>query len=175
MTLGNEYGGKDDVLSRWVQMLIDEDPRQLYSRPRPRSPRPTASSPKARPAAAFTAPARRTTCGGHGRQGGRAARRRTRSASGLFFPNFDEMKKYDGVFRRENFAIVRDDLKRQGMLDQAPRFRPGHRQPQAVLLYKEEIELLLRTPGYAGFSLLDLHDYPSQGTALVGIARSVLG
>jgi len=38
----------------------------------------------------------------------------------------------------------------------------------AVLLYKEEIELLRRTPGYAGFSLLDLHDYPTQGTALVG-------
>ena len=28
--------------------------------------------------------------------------------------------------------------------------------------------MLLRTPGYAGFSLLDLHDYPTQGTALVG-------
>ena len=38
----------------------------------------------------------------------------------------------------------------------------------AVRLYKEEIEVLLRTPGYAGFSLLDLHDYPTQGTALIG-------
>ena len=37
-----------------------------------------------------------------------------------------------------------------------------------MLLYKEEIEVILRTPGYAGFSLLDLHDYPGQGTALVG-------
>jgi len=39
----------------------------------------------------------------------------------------------------------------------------------AALLYKEEIEILLRTPGHAGFSLLDLHDYPGQGTALIGL------
>ena len=38
-----------------------------------------------------------------------------------------------------------------------------------MLLYKEEIEVLLRTPEYAGFSLLDLHDYPGQGTALIGL------
>jgi hypothetical protein len=37
-----------------------------------------------------------------------------------------------------------------------------------MLLYKEEMEVLLRTAGHAGFSLLDLHDYPSQGTALIG-------
>ena len=53
------------------------------------------------------------------------------------------------------------------MLDLAPRFfRATGRQP---LLYKEEMEVLLRTPGYAGFSLLDLRDYPAQGTALVGL------
>jgi hypothetical protein len=35
--------------------------------------------------------------------------------------------------------------------------------------YKEEIEANLRTPGMAGFQLLDLHDYTGQGTALVGL------
>src|ERR1019366_9412258 len=39
----------------------------------------------------------------------------------------------------------------------------------AILLYKDEIECMLRTRGYAGFSLLDLHDYPGQGTALIGL------
>ncbi len=53
------------------------------------------------------------------------------------------------------------------MLDLAPRFFQATGN-QAVLLYKEEIEVLLRTAPYAGFSLLDLHDYPMQGTALVG-------
>ena len=36
-------------------------------------------------------------------------------------------------------------------------------------LYREEIERTLRTPGYGGFQLLDLHDYPGQGTATVGM------
>ena len=38
-----------------------------------------------------------------------------------------------------------------------------------ALLYKEEIEVILRTPGLGGFQLLDLHDFPGQGTALVGV------
>ena len=36
-------------------------------------------------------------------------------------------------------------------------------------LPKEEIETVLRTPGAAGFQLLDVHDFPGQGTALVGV------
>ena len=39
----------------------------------------------------------------------------------------------------------------------------------SALLYKEEIEVILRTPGLAGFQLLDLHDYPGTGTALIGL------
>ena len=38
-----------------------------------------------------------------------------------------------------------------------------------VLCYKEEIEATLRTPGVGGVQLLDLHDFPGQGTALVGV------
>jgi hypothetical protein len=38
-----------------------------------------------------------------------------------------------------------------------------------TLLYKEEIEAALRTPDFSGFQLLDLHDFPGQGTALVGL------
>ena len=38
-----------------------------------------------------------------------------------------------------------------------------------ALCYKEEIESALRTPGMGGFELLDLHDFPGQGTALVGV------
>src|SRR5690606_27278995 len=34
---------------------------------------------------------------------------------------------------------------------------------------KYEIEKALRTPGYSGFQLLSLSDYPGQGTALVGV------
>jgi hypothetical protein len=35
-----------------------------------------------------------------------------------------------------------------------------------ALCYKADIEAALRTPGFGGFQLLDLHDFPGQGTAL---------
>jgi hypothetical protein len=62
---------------------------------------------------------------------------------------------------------VRQDMAKRRLADLAPAFVQATGR-QAALLYKEEIEVLLRTPNHAGFSLLDLHDYPGQGTALVG-------
>ena len=85
----------------------------------------------------------------------------------MFFPDFNEMKKYTGVMALKNFELIRDDLAKKHLLDLAPQYVQASGR-FAVRLYKEEIEVLLRTPGYAGFSLLDLHDYPTQGTALVG-------
>jgi hypothetical protein len=84
------------------------------------------------------------------------------------FPNLEEAKKYTGVVNAKNFDLVRDKLALHGMVDEAPQFyqSSGH---LSALLYKEEIEVLLRTAGYGGFSLLDLHDYPGQGMALVGM------
>ena len=38
----------------------------------------------------------------------------------------------------------------------------------AALLYKEDMERVLRTPGMDGFQLLDLRDYQAQGSALTG-------
>jgi hypothetical protein len=166
MTLGNEYGGKADLLARWVNMLIRRDPRHLYS---------SASAAQTTPNRQFTeTPAGR---GIHG-PGTQDDLRGIVAAEGrpiigheigqwTFFPNFEEMQKYTGVFVPKNFALVRDALAKRRLLDLAPRFVQATGK-HAVLLYKEEIELLLRTPGYAGFSLLDLHDYPTQGTALVG-------
>jgi hypothetical protein len=40
------------------------------------------------------------------------------------------------------------------------------------LLYKEEIERALRTPQLDGFQLLQLQDFPGQGTALVGLLNA---
>ena len=83
------------------------------------------------------------------------------------YPNLEEIKKYTGVLRPRNFELVRDDLAARGMLGQAAEFTRATGLFM-VLLYKEEIEVLLRTPSHAGFQLLDLHDFPGQGTALVG-------
>jgi hypothetical protein len=84
------------------------------------------------------------------------------------YPNFDEIKKYTGVTRAKNFEVFRDILKRNNMLDLAHDFLMASGKLQ-TLLYKEDIESALRTPGFGGFQLLDLHDFPGQGTALVGV------
>ncbi|MEI8375485.1 MAG: sugar-binding domain-containing protein [Planctomycetota bacterium] len=84
------------------------------------------------------------------------------------FPNLREIDKYTGVVRARNFEIVRDSLREHHMLDQAQDFVMASGKLQ-TLLYKEEIEAALRTAGFGGFQLLDLHDFPGQGTALVGV------
>ncbi|MHC4720324.1 MAG: sugar-binding domain-containing protein [Planctomycetota bacterium] len=84
------------------------------------------------------------------------------------YPNFEEIKKYTGVTRAYNFEIFRDSLDENHMLDQARDFLMASGKLQ-TLCYKEEIESSLRTPGFGGFQLLDLHDFPGQGTALVGV------
>jgi len=84
------------------------------------------------------------------------------------YPNLAEIERYTGVVRARNFEAVRDHLAAQGMGDQAGDFVAASG-ALAVLCYREEIEAALRTPGFGGFQVLDLQDYPGQGTALVGI------
>ena len=84
------------------------------------------------------------------------------------YPNFAEMAKYTGVLKPKNFAIFRDFLEANHMGDQAHDFLIASGMLQ-TLCYKEDIESALRTPGFGGFHLLDLHDFPGQGTALVGV------
>jgi hypothetical protein len=84
------------------------------------------------------------------------------------YPNFDEIKKYTGYLRAKNFEIFRDVLNQHHTGDQAHAFLMASGKLQ-TLCYKEEIESALRTPGMGGFELLDLHDFPGQGTALVGV------
>jgi hypothetical protein len=84
------------------------------------------------------------------------------------YPNFDEVSKYTGPLKPKNFDIFRDSLAEHGMLDRWKDFFRASGKLQ-VLCYKEEIEAALRTPGIGGIQLLDLHDFPGQGTALVGV------
>jgi hypothetical protein len=84
------------------------------------------------------------------------------------YPNFKEIAKYDGVVRAKNFEIFQETLKEHGMELLADSFLLASGKLQA-LCYKADIEAALRTPGFGGFQLLDLHDFPGQGTALVGV------
>ena len=84
------------------------------------------------------------------------------------FPNFDEIQKYTGVYRAKNFEMFREDLDDHHMGNQSKDFLIASGKLQ-VLCYKNEIEKMLRTPGYGGFQALGLQDFPGQGTALVGV------
>ncbi len=84
------------------------------------------------------------------------------------YPDFKEIKKYDGVLKAKNFEIFRDKLEQNGMGRLADSFLLSSGKLQ-TLCYKADIEAALRTPAFGGFQLLDLHDFPGQGTALVGV------
>ncbi len=167
MALGNEFGGKDDVLTRWVGMLKERDPRRLY----------TSASNNRQVTAnrGFT-----VTPAGRGIPAPSTQRDLRDVVAGdprpmigheigqwMYFPDFNEIRKYSGVMAAKHFEMIRDDLEKKNLLDLAPQYVQASGK-LATLLYKEEIEVLLRTPGYGGFQLLDLHDYPTQGTALIG-------
>ena len=84
------------------------------------------------------------------------------------YPDYREIRKYTGVLYPYNLEIFRRRLAAAGMLDRAGDF---HRASGAwsVRLYKADIEMDLRTRNMAGFQLLDIQDYPGQGSAYVGI------
>ena len=84
------------------------------------------------------------------------------------YPDYAEMKKYTGVLRPYNFEVFRRRLANAGMLSQAKDFHEASGL-WSVQLYKADIEMDLRTRNMAGFQLLDLQDYPGQGSAFVGI------
>jgi hypothetical protein len=84
------------------------------------------------------------------------------------YPNFREIKKYDGILKPKNFEIFRDKLQENGLMLLADSFFMASGKLQ-TLCYKADIEAALRTPGFGGFQLLGLSDFPGQGTALIGV------
>ncbi len=84
------------------------------------------------------------------------------------YPDYSEIKKYSGVLRPCNLEVFKQRLADAGMADEAQDF---HRASGlwSVQLYKADIELDMRTHGLAGYQLLDIQDYPGQGSAYVGI------
>jgi hypothetical protein len=84
------------------------------------------------------------------------------------YPDYDEIRKYQGVLYPFNLEIFRKRLEKNGLQSQAKDFHKAAARFSA-LCYKADIEMCLRTPGFGGFQLLDLQDYPGQGSAYIGI------
>jgi hypothetical protein len=84
------------------------------------------------------------------------------------YPDFNVINEFTGYLKPSNYDIFKYIADQQGLLpmDQSFAWASGSFQ---LACYKEEIEANLRSPGLAGFQLLDLHDYLGQGTALIGV------
>lgn len=84
------------------------------------------------------------------------------------YPSMEEIGKYSGTLNPLNFKLIRDDLRKKGMLDKSREMTLASGK-LAALMYKEEIERAMKTSGMSGFQLLGIQDFPGQGTALVGL------
>jgi len=84
------------------------------------------------------------------------------------YPDYTELPKYTGVLYPYNLEIFRDRLKENGLSEQASDFHRATGE-WAVACYKADMEYCMRTPGFGGYQLLDIKDYPGQGSALCGI------
>lgn len=84
------------------------------------------------------------------------------------YPNYDEIDKYTGVLYPYNLKIFRERLSENSLTSQAKEFQKATAR-FAAICYKEDIEMCLRTRGMGGFQVLDLQDYPGQGSAYVGV------
>ncbi len=84
------------------------------------------------------------------------------------YPDFSTIKKYTGALRPDNLKEFKRRAQEAGTLRKADAFAKASGE-WAARLYKADMEMNLRTPEMGGFQLLDIQDYPGQGTALVGI------
>lgn len=179
---GNEPAGKNHKawLQQWVARWRQRDPRRLYTT--------GAGWPVVEGSDFHSSPAPRIQAWGGGLKSPINARPPTtdfdwsdvvaRMPPGpvvsheigqwCVYPNFDEIEKYRGYFRAKNFEIFREEARRNGVLPWARAYLHASGRLQ-LLAYKHDIEAALRTPEFGGFQLLDLHDFPGQGTALVGV------
>lgn len=84
------------------------------------------------------------------------------------YPDYSTIEKYTGVLRPDNLETWHKRGIESGLQDRFKKYARASGE-WAARLYKADMEMELRTPGIGGFQLLDLQDYPGQGTALVGI------
>ena len=84
------------------------------------------------------------------------------------YPDFSQIERYTGVLYPYNLEVFRRRLADAGMEGYDGVFSRASGE-FAVECFKADLEYALRTPGFGGFQMLDLQDYPGQGTALVGV------
>ena len=174
MAHGNEPSAHTEFLAAWVRYVKEKDPRRLYTSATGWGPTPENQFDAALAVGGRQGKRIRGDIGWRGkdyREGVAPTKVPIISHEiGQFcaYPNFDEIAKYTGVLKPGNLMIFRDFAAAGDILKQNRQIAHASGRLQ-VLCYKEEVEAALRTKGQSGFQLLDLHDFPGQGTALIGV------
>jgi beta-galactosidase len=83
------------------------------------------------------------------------------------YPRWSEFDAFTGVLVPRDFQAMHASAVALGTAEQDEPFHNASG-ALAVRLYKDEMESHLRTANCAGFSTLDMQDYPGQGEAMVG-------
>ncbi|SDG70489.1 sugar-binding domain-containing protein [Winogradskyella thalassocola] len=187
MAMGNELQGDISVLNTMVADLKKEDNRHLYATTAFSFQKPTGTRPEIEDEFFITQWTDRGWIRGQGIFNSKSPHFDADYSSGSahieiplisheigqysVYPDMSEIEKYTGLLEPLNFVAVKQDLEKKGLLELAPDFTFASGK-LAALLYKEEIERALKTPSFDGFQLLQLQDFPGQGTALVGLLNA---
>lgn len=91
----------------------------------------------------------------------------------FLYPDYREIGRYTGVMKPYNLEIFQERLEKAGLGRLAEDYFLASGR-FAADCYKMELETALRSRELSGFQLLDLQDFPGQGTASVGILNSFM-
>ncbi|HRZ38349.1 MAG TPA: glycoside hydrolase family 2 TIM barrel-domain containing protein [Candidatus Paceibacterota bacterium] len=83
------------------------------------------------------------------------------------YPDWSEIRKYTGPVRARNLELFREQARNHGIAGQCADLQRASGAMNRIL-YKNEMEAQLRSPGCAGVNWLSMQDFPGQGEALVG-------
>ena len=84
------------------------------------------------------------------------------------YPDERELNKYIGILEPYNLKkLIHNAIENHGAEKIEKFFKASG--ALSALCYKADIEMTLRTKDIAGFQMLDIQDFPGQGTALIGM------
>ena len=88
-------------------------------------------------------------------------------------PDFDELQDFQGVSDPANYRIIQEKVRQQGLEPVWKRYVEATGELSRIG-YRAEVEAAMNTDEMSGISLLQLRDFPGQGTALEGMMDSHL-
>jgi len=87
--------------------------------------------------------------------------------------DYREISHYTGSIKAENIEQYKEKAEEKGLISYAEKYHKASGR-LAAECYKRECEAALLSKEISGFQLLDIQDFPGQGTALVGVLNSLL-